>query len=60
LLRLKSKPKHISAEFAACSHSAKTVPMQAKCVSRLLKDQITGKRYMKMEKVSLIGINILT
>ncbi|KAI1732619.1 moulting cycle domain-containing protein [Ditylenchus destructor] len=45
--RLKDKPKHIVDEFGDCNKHATNIPLQAKCVSRLLKDQITGKKYIK-------------
>uniref|UniRef100_A0A915DNK4 HRDC domain-containing protein n=1 Tax=Ditylenchus dipsaci TaxID=166011 RepID=A0A915DNK4_9BILA len=48
--RLKTKPRHVVDEFGACSSSAKTIPMHAKCVYRLLKDQITGRRFLKKKK----------
>uniref|UniRef100_A0A915EAM5 Uncharacterized protein n=1 Tax=Ditylenchus dipsaci TaxID=166011 RepID=A0A915EAM5_9BILA len=44
--RLKTKAKHVALEFGDCSHNAKSVPEQARCLSKLLKDQITGKKYL--------------
>uniref|UniRef100_A0A915DNU2 Uncharacterized protein n=1 Tax=Ditylenchus dipsaci TaxID=166011 RepID=A0A915DNU2_9BILA len=48
--RLKTQPKHVIDEFGVCSNKAQTIPMQAKCVSRLLKDQITGRKFLKKKK----------
>uniref|UniRef100_A0A915EPB6 Uncharacterized protein n=1 Tax=Ditylenchus dipsaci TaxID=166011 RepID=A0A915EPB6_9BILA len=47
--RLKSKSKAIADEFGDCSHRAKSIPEQAKCVSRLLRDEIIGRRYRKIK-----------
>ncbi|KAH7721145.1 Protein MLT-10 [Aphelenchoides avenae] len=57
--RIKQKPKHVKMEFRDCSKSSKSVPGHAKCVSRLLRDEITGFKYQKPPTVHAMTSRLL-
>ncbi|KAI1701039.1 moulting cycle domain-containing protein [Ditylenchus destructor] len=44
---LKAKPRHMIEEFGECNKRATGIPMQARCLSLLLKDQISGENHLK-------------
>ncbi|KAI1699108.1 moulting cycle domain-containing protein [Ditylenchus destructor] len=44
---LKKQPKHIVEEFGECNKKAANVPQQAQCLSRLMKNEIKGEKYLK-------------
>uniref|UniRef100_A0A915DNK9 Uncharacterized protein n=1 Tax=Ditylenchus dipsaci TaxID=166011 RepID=A0A915DNK9_9BILA len=46
---LKTKPKHILLEFGDCTKNAKNIPQQAQCVSKLLRNQLSGKKYLRLK-----------
>ncbi|KAI1704489.1 moulting cycle domain-containing protein [Ditylenchus destructor] len=56
---LKSKPHHVIEEFGDCNKKAINVPMQAKCLSRLIKNELTGRKYLnqlRLEKYRKLEI----
>ncbi|KAI1703975.1 moulting cycle domain-containing protein [Ditylenchus destructor] len=44
---LKKQPRHVVEEFGECNKKAANVPEQAKCLSRLMKNEIKGEKYLK-------------
>ncbi|KAI1705938.1 moulting cycle domain-containing protein [Ditylenchus destructor] len=53
---LKSKSRHVINEFGDCNKKATNIPLQARCLSRLMRDQITGKKYAKKFDSKLIKL----
>ncbi|KAI1707294.1 moulting cycle domain-containing protein [Ditylenchus destructor] len=58
---LKTKPHHVIEEFGDCNKKATSVPLQAKCLSRLIKNEITGKKYLnqlRLEKYRKLEVQV--
>ncbi|KAH7698777.1 Protein MLTN-5, partial [Aphelenchoides avenae] len=48
--KLRKNSKYVADEYGECSKDAKSVPVHAECLSKLLKGQISGRKYFLKDK----------